>query len=791
MELERGRPGTRTRAVAAPAPPTTRTLPRDTAWVLVQAGFDARREHEVESRFTTANGFVGVRGSLFEGSAASAPATFLAGVFTTPPGAASVPELFVAPDWTRVRLGVGGRELSLAQGETLEHVRRLDLRDEVLARVWRQRDRAGRIVKVEEQRAASIVDRGLLLQSIAVTSENSGVRISFEEDPLGALAGALIVAPGHDGGGVWTFSLRVPGTETVVALALASTLRGAQEPVASVREGAWRRRWDVDAEVEGTHRLDRFVAFATSRDHADPARAARESVERALARGFAAALGEHVRASRARWKRLGAELDGHEPDLRALRFAEHSLLASANPDDDRVSIGARGLTGSSYKGHVFWDTEIYVVPFFALTDPPVARTLLAYRHHTLPAARARAAENGFRGALYAWESAADGRDTTPPFALAPDGEVVPILSGRLEHHISADVAYAIWTYWQATGDDAFLIDQGAEIILETARFWASRGALEGDGRFHFRNVIGPDEYHERVDDDAFTNGMAQWNLERGAEVSDLLASRWPDRRRGLAARIGLKDDEPRTWRDLARATYTGFDPRTGLIEQFQGFFGLEEVAFADHRTRRVPVDFLLGRERTARSKVVKQPDVLMLVALLWDRFPQAVREANYRYYKPRTSDGSSLSPPIHALLAARLGEGEAALASFEQTVAIDLEDTMGNSAGGVHVGAQGGLWQAVVLGFAGVRLIERGLAFAPALPARWSALRFPLVWHGLRIHVAIERDPPTIELASSGEGAILIALEEGEVQLLRAGARHVARRGRSGWGAWEEKPHET
>jgi kojibiose phosphorylase len=758
--------------------------------VLEQSGFDPRREHEIESRFATANGFVGVRGALFEGSAASAPATFLAGVLTTPPGKASVPELFVAPEWTGVHLEVGARELGLAHGETLEHIRRLDLRDEVLGRVWRQRDRAGRIVKVEERRVASIVDRRLLLHSIAITSENSRGRISFEEAPLGSLS-AGINAPGPEPSGIWTFTLQVPETTTVVALALASTLAGARESVVATEQGSWRRRWDVDAELERTYRLERLVAFASSRDGEDPARIARESVERALALGFAGALGEHVRASRARWKRVGAEIDGPESDRLALRFAEHSLLSAANPDDGRVSVGARGLTGSSYKGHVFWDTEIYVVPFFTFTDPPVARTLLSYRHHTLPAARARAEEGGFRGALYAWESVGDGRDATPPFALAPDGEIVPILSGRLEHHISADVAYAVWTYWQATGDDAFLLDQGAEIVLETARFWASRGALEGDGRFHIRKVIGPDEYHELVDDDAFTNGMAQWNLERGVELSELLASRWPDRWRDLAARVALREDEPRTWRDLARATYTGFDARTGLFEQFQGFFGLEDVSFADHTTRRVPVDFLLGRARTARSKVVKQPDVLMLMALLWDRFPKAVREANYRYYKPRTSDGSSLSPPIHALLAARLGEVDAALASFEQTAAIDLEDTMGNSAGGVHVGAQGGLWQAVVLGFAGMKLRADGLAFAPALPGRWSSLRFPVVWHGIRLDVVVERDPATIELACSGEGAVSVALEDGASESLRAGACYTARRGPSGWGAWEEKSRET
>ncbi len=202
-------------------------------------------------------------------------------------------------------------------------------------------------------------------------------------------------------------------------------------------------------------------------------RRARRHAERAID-NVEAAVGEHRDAWLARWEASDLRIEGDPAAQRALRFASYHLMSAANPQDDHVSIGARGLSGTTYKGHVFWDTDIFMLPFFILTYPEAARALVMYRYHTLAAARAKAARLGYRGALYAWESADSGEDTTPPFVIAPDGEIVRILTGEQEQHISADVAYGVWNYWRWTGDDRFLLDAGAEILIETARFWASR-----------------------------------------------------------------------------------------------------------------------------------------------------------------------------------------------------------------------------------------------------------------------------------------------------------------------------
>jgi kojibiose phosphorylase len=448
-------------------------------------------------------------------------------------------------------------------------------------------------------------------------------------------------------------------------------------------------------------------------------------------------------------------IEGDPRAQRAIRFGAYHLISAANPGDERVSIGARGLTGTAYKGHVFWDTEIYLLPFFTLTFPEAARALLMYRYHTLPAARARAARFGYGGALYAWESAVSGEDVTPTFVVSPTGEVVHLRVAEQEQHISADVAYGVWRHWQATGDEGFLLEAGAEILFETARFWASRVEREEDGLYHIRGVMGPDEYHESIDDDAYTNGMARFNLEIGAETAALLAARWPERLRELAARLRLGSDEAPTWARIAGDIYSGFDSRTGLFEQFQGYFDLEDIDLEAHEPRTVAIDVLLGRERIQRSKVIKQPDVLMLLYLLADRFPADVKEANFRYYDPRTAHGSSLSPPIHAAFAAQLGHVELALAYFEQTAEIDLANTMGNAAGGVHVGALGGLWQAIVFGFAGVTVGPDDVRSDPRLPDAWRRLSFALQFRGRRVPVDLRQERsgerPNVLLGATGE----------------------------------------
>jgi len=376
------------------------------------------------------------------------------------------------------------------------------------------------------------------------------------------------------------------------------------------------------------------------------------------------------------------------------------------------------------------------LPFYTAIWPEAARALLMYRFHTLPGARAKAAHFGFKGALYAWESADTGAETTPERVVGADGTLIEILTGRMEHHISADFAYAVWRYWRFTGDNDFFLRAGAEILLDTARFWASRTVAEADGKRHIRHVIGPDEYHEDVDDNAFTNVMARWNIARGLEAIDLMRARWPDRAAALWDLLALSEAELADWRDAVARIVTGFDPGTGLYEEFAGYHKLEPIDLSLYADRKVPIDVVIGRERTQRSQVVKQADVVALLALLPDEFPGAAAKANFHHYEPRCAHGSSLSAGIHALVAARLGAAETALRFLRQAAAADLELDP-NSAGGIRIAGLGGLWQAVMLGFAGLDMRGDTLGIDPRLPSQWRSLSFRVCWRGRSVAIRI------------------------------------------------------
>lgn len=741
-----------------PGPP-----PSDPEWLLVEEGFQLVREHEIESLFALSNGYVGVRGSLEEGTSLSRPATFIAGVFGRDPRPGSVPELFAGPDWLGRALVVEGESLLPETAENLEHRRVLDMRQGILRREWICRDRAGRVTRVRSLRLASMADRRVLFDSAVVTPLNYGGRIRLESTlrPASSLDEVLVRRP-QEGDRPALLAVRPPGGGPAVAFAAAGRLTapwGEVRAPSGVREGGHGTFWELEAEMGRSWRLDRFVAACTARDAEDPAGEAERRLAAAVAEGAEALTARHVAAWATRWADAEVAPEGSPADARALRFAVYHLIGAAQPEDPGTSVGARGLTGAVYKGHVFWDTETFMLPFYAFTHPEAARALLLYRYRTLDAARRRARAFGYRGALYAWESADSGEDTTPPYVIAPDGEVIRILSGEREHHISADVAHAVDLYRRVTGDEEFFLCAGAEILFETARFWESRAEPGGDGLLHIRCVVGPDEYHEDVDDDAYTNGMARWNLEAAADAAEEFRERHPGAWGRLADRLGLGPDEPRRWREAAARLYTGLDPRTGLFEQFRGYFGLEFIDPAAHAGRTLPLDVLLGRERVRRSQVIKQADVLMLIYLLWDRFPPEVREANYRYYEPRTGHGSSLSPPVHAALAARLGRVEEAARYFRQTAEIDLANNMGNAAGGVHLGAQGGLWQAAVFGFAGLRPSGEGLVLDPHLPAGWTSLRFAVRWRGRR--VVVTAVPPRVRLEVEGGEDLPVAVGDG------------------------------
>ena len=576
---------------------------------------------------------------------ASWPRTYVAGLFDTPNTDPPVPALVPVADWLRVRIVLNGKPLVMRRGTMLTHRRTLDMRRGLLVVKWRHRDPSGIVARIVTLRLVSQDDRGLGLGWLTFDLDRDDVEVmleaSFEAAGLGMEPAGI-----ERELGVWRTT---DGSKSVaMAGAAALTVGGQSLTPESVDPLCWR--WRCRSVAGQMMALERLVAVVRSDEpDRDPGPTATATLQRARSSGGEAVLAAHASAWAARWHASDVTIEGAPEVERELRFAVYHLNSAANPDDPRVSIGARALTGDAYLGHVFWDTEIYLLPFYIATWPEAARALLMYRFHTLTGARANAAKGGWRGAQYAWESADTGEETTPDHVFTPGGQFVEVLSGKQEHHITADVAYAVWQYLHVSGDDTFLLEAGAEILLETARFWASRATRGADGKRHIRLVMGPDEYHEGVDDNAYTNVMARWNIARGLDVCALLRERWPDRWTGLSAQLDLRDAELARWREVAETLVTGLDPATGVIEQFAGFFALEPIDLTQYPDRHTPMDVQLGYERVKRTQVIKQADVVALLALLPEEFDQAVQRVNFRTYEPRCGHGSSLSRAMHAV----------------------------------------------------------------------------------------------------------------------------------------------
>jgi trehalose/maltose hydrolase-like predicted phosphorylase len=731
----------------------------DPRWILSVDGWLPGREPGIEAVFALVNGYLGTRAAVEEGSDVSNPATFINGVFDTVTEevvqaaatpehqitAAPTPELVVAPDWSRLRITAEGAPLNIESAELLEQRRTLYMRRGVLIREWRIRS-GERTTRLRSLRFASLDDRHVLGQVLELTPEDWSGPVEVEVIVDGDVTndGGVRHLTDHqtrrvDEGLLLTTETSAKGIR--LCFATAATLRESEGGEVASEDAststALVQRWSFDAAQGRNYTMRKIVTVFTSREDPDPDARAVQKLKEAVGTGVSALLERSARAWAARWDTADVETTGDDETQRKARFAIYHLIGSANPEDEYASVGARSLTGERYKGHVFWDTEIFVLPFFVYTHPPTARALLMYRYHTLPAARERARAMGYRGALYAWESTDTGVDVTPPFVYNSAGERLEILTGLQEHHISADVAYAIWQYWRATRDEEFFLNAGAEMMLEVAHFWASRAERGEDGRYHIRTVIGPDEFHEHADDNAFTNLMAQWVLRRGLETVEWLREHHPDRWRELSGRIGFDESELATWEEVAEGLVENFDPETNLFEQHSGYFELEDIDLRDLEPRTKSVDAILGWSRLTRSQIIKQADVIMLLFLLGDDYAREVHEANFRFYEPRTTHDSSLSPSFHALAAARFGDLKTARRYFERAANLDLDFAHGvTAAGGVHIAALGGMWHALVFGFGGMFVEDEGPRFEPHVPEDWQTLRFSVLWRGSQLQVA-------------------------------------------------------
>jgi trehalose/maltose hydrolase-like predicted phosphorylase len=707
-----------------------------------------------EALFTLANGTLSVRGAFAEPVDGGMRATFLQGAYVTTPGA--LPRQTAIPDATGLQVVVDGHPLRLDRGELLGFERRLDMGSATITRtvIWRAPGTAA--VRIVHRRVVPLSHPWHVGTDVLVT-------------PLDAAATIDVVADLDPGIGspdepAWERTGGSPDADllTLVArsvdgrhdLALGRRIRGpgdrwADEHGGRVRAGRTRRlepgdHLHVEAVAAHRLRLDHWPA----RGHLGGADTGVEAGTEPRAEAGRPAgtwqghddpgdvtVDELVAASHQawarRWRDIGIEVPG-DPEVEfALRFAAFHLVGAASRDA-RASLGAKLLSGFGYGGHVFWDTDVFIVPWLTVAAPDLARHHLDYRHRTLPAARRRAREFGRQGAFFAWESADTGDDVTPSEVMTPSGEMVEIHTGRLQEHVVGDVAWSVDQHLAWTGDDDWLGSRGLDLLVQTATYWEGRVELDAAGSGHLRHVIGPDEYHTDIDDSAFNNAIAAHTLRQAAD--------WLDRVDDATAAAALDRGgvDPATAGEWPRLADALVIPRADdVLLQYDGLHDLPMLDLDLWSPMRGNLEKVIARD-VEHWRVIKQADVVMLLAMLPDVARNgAEAAAAFDRYLPLCEHGSSLSMGTHAQVAARLGRTDLAHELLHEAIAIDLDDSHGNGHQGLHAATLGGILQAVLFGFAGLAPGRSGPRTAAALPDHWDGLSFTAWHHGRRHEVEV------------------------------------------------------
>jgi len=737
-------------------------------WHISEESFDPtpKKLHSQETVYTIGNGYMGTRGTFEEGYPRANPATLLYGVFDSIPVAKE--ELANIADWLPIALFVNGERFRLDKGRVLDYRRSLDMRHGILHRSVRWQGSNGVRIQVTTERIASLADEhvGAIRYSVKAEEGAGDLDIVMLASLNTAVGNYHLMHLGGDDAGhqdtiAW---LETETRETAVHIVQTMSFKTDAEDF---------REEIIDSDIAPSIKLsgkiapgaavtaEKIVVIYTSRDEVEllsialqhhqevlngPAIAstvapAIESLERG--RPYDTLLARHQEAWNEFWQGADVIIEGDEKAQLGIRYNIYQLRINASLHDARYSIAAKGLTGFGYRGHIFHDTEIFMLPFFTYVMPDVARNLLIYRCNLLQAARQKAAANGYEGAQYPWESTLDGTEATPLTYVHPEtGETIIVLNATLEIHITASIAHVIWEYWNASGDDEFMRDHGAEVMLNTALFWASRARKNAEhDDYEITDVIGPDEWHEHVNNNAFTNYMAQQNIKTALETLEWLRSTAPDKARNLEQQLDLTSQRLDRWRAMVKGMRFLQDRQTGLIEQFEGFFKLKPLDQSEFKGRTKSYQALLGMEEVQQYQIVKQADVLMLLTVLREQFDLNTKRANWDYYYPITDHdyGSSLTPAFHVILACELDRANEAEELFEKGNLVDLENLRGNTPEGIHAACSGAVWQAAVFGFAGFRLSDTGYTTNPHLPDTWTRLAFTCYHKGKPIQVDLQR----------------------------------------------------
>lgn len=738
-------------------------------WILRENSFDADALGKCEAVMSLGNGYMGVRSATEERYLKETRGAFVAGTFNKF-DENEVTELPNAADMTAMEFVFNKMRFDLTSGSYEEYSRELNIRTGELKRsvIWTMTD--GKKLKWTAYRIVSLKNLHIMAQRIEIIPIDCDLTVSFRSGINGKMTntGSQHFSEGekrfYDKRFIQfvqqTTQSKIDFVNTTCHRLMLDGKELDQEAQVFIERREIFAGYEVKVEAGQCLAVEKYSNVYTTRDF--------DRGNRNIAELQRISLDTCKEMEKAGYKKLAEESagqwekevwdnapiiiegdDGAELDQFAVRFAQYHMRVMVPAHDRRMNIGAKALSGEGYKGHTFWDTEIFLLPYYIFTAPETARKLEEYRYLSLPGAHAKAEHNGYQGAMFPWESAwLDDGEVTPEYCDVDilTGMPLKVWSGFIEQHITSDVAFGAWQYGVITGDDSFMEEYGYELIMDTAIFWASRLEKAEDGSCHINDVVGPDEFREHVNDNAFTNYMAHWNMQKAMEYYQYLKEKKPEIFMRLNQKLDL-DTAYGLWKEGCEHIYLPQPTPENVLPQDDRYLSCRDIDLTKYKQQEhvggIMRDYNL--EQINQIQVSKQADVLVLFLLLENEFSKEVKKATWKYYEQRTIHDSSLSLSTHSVLASDMGDTDMAYDLFQKAAMIDLGPFMGSSNLGIHAASFGGTWQCVIYGFGGVRMLDGRLRINPRLPKNWTRLSYTLMWKKHKLGVEITKNKITVQ----------------------------------------------
>lgn len=745
-------------------------------WLVEETKFNTNYLGKCEAIMYLGNGYMGVRSVTEEKYKNEVRNHFVNGTFNKF-DEYEVTELPNIADFTELKIKLDGEILDLEKGEVENYSRTFNLKDGYLIRefLWRYK---GKEYQFTSKRFVSLKNLNLLAMQVEITPLNDNCKVEIASGINGQMTNSGS-QHFHEGEKriydkkyiemiTTTTQSKIDFVQMTSHIVKINGSLVEKEPELMMDRRKVLTIFSQTIEKNSKFTFEKICTVNTTRDFKHDGKnlveirnIALEELKEFTNKGFDILLSESKNEWNKKWEKIDIKIESeNEFDQLAIRFAQYHLIAMTPAHDYRMGVGAKGLSGEGYKGHSFWDTELFITPFFTYTMPEIAKSLLRYRYETINGARKKAKENGYEGAQYPWESAwKDDGEVTPVWGAVDiiTGEATKIWSGFIEQHITCDVVYSLWQYYMITKDEEFMLNYGYEILFETAVFWASRIEWnEEKQEYHINDVIGPDEYKEHVNNNAFTNYMAKWNLNLAIEYYEKIKNENPEIYNKLNEKINL-DKGYKTWKEKVEKIYLPQPRKEDLvIPQDDTYLTKEIIDLTKYKNQEnvgtIFKDYNL--HQVNNIQVSKQADIMILFYLLEDKFDLATKKANWNYYEPKTLHDSSLSLSTHCILASDMNDEKLAYGLFRKATEIDLGPNMKTSDHGIHAASLGGIWQCIVNGFAGVRMLGGKLRIDPKLPTSWNKIAFPLNWHGENLKITIDKNTLMVEKLSKGQEKI-------------------------------------